>query len=199
MAQFDSSNHRLAHLTTMAKLPSDLTKPLLDAADCILRDGYRPSYPVSAKVRIDPETIGAHIFVMSKYIPTLAELNEQPYSQAQLDDLQNCTMALELVFQSISEDALEHDGNELRKAICLKIPRCLYEGGVTNSASMFFSPYEPKHDLRVLIEYALYICSNVANEISNVQFASRPVLPKRPSLGRKLTSFGKSVADKLTK
>lgn len=193
---------RQAQLTASAKLPYELTKPLQNAAACLLKyAGYRYSFPVSDKVKIDKDSVGAHILAMSKYMPELSALNDQPYSLAQTMDLANCAHTLEYILVRTSKDALEHNGPQLRKDICLSIPRYLYENSVTNSASLFNSTYEPKHDLRILIDYALFICSNVAKGIENATFPSFKPSPttKRPSFGRKLTNFGKSVAEKLTK
>lgn len=203
MSYFGGSKVRQAHLTACAKLPYDLTKPLQDAADCLLinaKHGY--SFPLSAKVKIDKTTIGAHILAMGMYIPELSALNDQPYSLAQTIDIANCVHTLEYLLIQASKDAPEHNGPQLRKEICLAIPHYLYEhGACTDTTSLFNSPYEPTHDLRILIDYALFICSNVANGVENATFPSvKPSpAPKRPSLGRKLTSFGKSVAEKLTK
>lgn len=186
--------HCQAHAQMVSKLTETVAIDAV-AADILLDHitEHGDSFPVSQEIRINAESVASQLFLMGKFLPELAIINQTPYSHEQIQAIELCAQTLTTIFQHLSETKTDYDGHRLLRNLPDMLHRDLVSNRLettylfvrdfTTSATRSEAFLKPEREVVTMIDHALFICSNLKRNGTPREygFAPLPEVSKAPA------------------
>ncbi|KAI5358623.1 hypothetical protein Slin14017_G109060 [Septoria linicola] len=178
--------HRQAHVQMVSKLSETSTINAL-ASDVLLDHitEHGDSFPVSQEIRINNESVASQLLPMGKLLPELAIINQTPYSLEQIQALELCAQTLITIFEHLSETKSDYDGDRLLRNLPDVLHRYLVSNGLettylfvrdfTTAPAQSEAFLKPERAMVVMIDYALFICSNLKRNDTPREYGFAPI------------------------